>query len=145
MRLSVCDAPGRGSQRASAVAAEGFSSSNRFATEATRQKQRLTEDEIEDESNQVGYEESRNHPGPCRHSAPVCVPIDISESKKKCCGEDAKREAKPKRVRHGAEKSLGSKYGTARVGSKIDDANRDRQCGDRQCDLGQNIPSCGPQ
>src|SRR6202161_1058457 len=95
--------------RASAAAAECFSPSNRLATGTARPKERPSEHKIKDESNQVGYEESGNHPNPSRHLTPCCVPINISEGKEKSRGEDAKRQAKPKRFWHGTEKSFGSK------------------------------------
>ena len=77
--------------RVSTVAAECFSPANRFATGAARPKERSSEQKIKDESNEIGYEESGNHPGPGRLLTPFCVPVDISEGKEKSRGEDAKR------------------------------------------------------
>ena len=65
--------------------------SNRPATGTARAKERSSEHKVEDESNQIGYEGSGNHPGPSRHLTPFCVPIDISEGKEKSRGEDATR------------------------------------------------------
>jgi hypothetical protein len=62
--------------------------SNRLATGTARPKERPSEHKIKDESNEVGYEESSHHPDPSRHLTPFCVPIDISEGKEKCRGED---------------------------------------------------------
>src|ERR1700683_4784553 len=95
--------------RVSAVAAECFSPANRLATGAARPKERPSEQKIKDESNEIGYEESGNHPGPSRHLTPFCVSVNISEGKEESRGEDAKRQAKPKRFWHGTEKPFGSK------------------------------------
>jgi hypothetical protein len=77
-----CDASDTGTLRASAVSAECFSPSNRLATGTARPKERPSEHKVKDESNQIGYEESGNHPGPSRHLTPFCVAIDISEARK---------------------------------------------------------------
>jgi hypothetical protein len=86
-----CDAFYTRILRVSAVAAECFSPANRLATGAARPKERPSEQKIEDESNEIGYEESGNQPGPGRLLAPFCVPVDISEGKKESRSEDAKR------------------------------------------------------
>jgi len=62
--------------------------------------------------------------------------MDISEGEKESRSEDAKRQAKPKRIRHGTEKSFGSKEETALPGSKKNKPNRDRQCCDNHCKPG---------
>jgi len=71
--------------------------------------------------------------------------MDISEGKEKSRGEDAKRQAKPKRVRNGIEQSFRSQEGTAQAGREVNYANWDHQCGDDDRKLRQNPPDCSSQ